>query len=231
MISTIRLTEVFVEMADTLVADFDLVDFLQELTDHAAAVSDADAVGLVLADQQGHLRFMAASNQAGKALELFQLQSEEGPCLDCFRTRMPVINADLRAAAELWPRFAPKASEAGFRSVHAFPMRLRDEVIGALNLFSARPLHFAADEVRVVQALAGIATIAILQQRGLSRAEVLTEQLQGALNSRILIEQAKGAVAQREHISPDEAFTRMRAQARAERRPLLEIAAEELGST
>jgi GAF domain-containing protein len=228
MISTARLTEVFVEMADSLVAGFDLVDFLHELTDHAASVSDADAVGIVLADQLGHLRFMAASNESGEALELFQLQTDEGPCLDCFRTRTPVVNADLAAATSLWPRFAPRASAAGFQSVHAFPMRLRDEVIGALNLFGARALHFADDEVRVVQALADVATIAILQQRGLSRAEELTEQLQGALNSRIVIEQAKGAVAQREGITPDEAFTRMRQQSRSERRRLLEIAAEEL---
>jgi GAF domain-containing protein len=228
MISTARLTEVFVEMADSLVAGFDIVDFLHELTDHVADVSNADAVGIVLADHLGNLRFMAASNESGKALELFQLQTDEGPCLDCFRTRAPIVNADLATAAALWPRFAPQASQAGFQSVHAFPMRLRDEVIGALNVFGAHALHFAEEEARVVQALADVATIAILQQRGLSRAEALTEQLQGALNSRILIEQAKGAVAQREQISPDEAFTRMRSRSRSQRRPLLEIAAEEL---
>ena len=131
MISTERLTKVFVEVADTLVANFDLVDFLHDLTDHAATASGADAVGIVLADHNGVLQFMAASNQPGEALELFQLQAEEGPCLDCFRSRAPVVNADLGHAREVWPHFAPRASEAGFHSVHAFPMRLREDVIGA----------------------------------------------------------------------------------------------------
>jgi GAF domain-containing protein len=230
MISTERLTEVFVQVADTLVANFDLVDFLHDLTDHAAGVSGADAAGIVLTDHNGHLQFMAASNDAGRALELFQLQAHEGPCLDCFRARTPVVNADLASASEQWPQFAPRATAAGFQSVHAFPMRLRDDAIGALNLFGARPLHFAADEVGVVQALADVATIAILQQRGLARAEILTEQLQGALNSRILIEQAKGALAQREQITPGEAFDRLRSKARSERRPLLEVASDVLAA-
>jgi GAF domain-containing protein len=228
MISTLRLTEAFVEAADTLVADFDLVDFLHDLTDHAAAVSGADAVGLVLGDQRGVLEFMAASNDSGEALELFQLQAEEGPCLDCFRSHEPVINADLGSAEDLWPTFAPRARAAGFQSVHAFPMRLRSEVIGALNMFSTTRLHFEAEEVRVVQSLADVATIAILQQRGIARAEALTEQLQGALNSRIVIEQAKGAVAQRDGITVDEAFAQMRNQARSEHRRLLDVANEAL---
>jgi GAF domain-containing protein len=228
MISTLRLTEAFVEAADTLVADFDLVDFLHDLTDHAAAVSGADAVGLVLGDQRGVLEFMAASNDSGEALELFQLQAEEGPCLDCFRTHEPVVNADLGNAEDLWPTFAPRARAAGFQSVHAFPMRLRSEVIGALNMFSTTRLHFEAEEVRVVQSLADVATIAILQQRGIARAEALTEQLQGALNSRIVIEQAKGAVAQRDGITVDEAFAQMRRQARSEGRRLLDVARETL---
>jgi len=228
MISTLRLTEAFVEAADTLVADFDLVDFLHDLTDHAAAVSGADAVGLVLGDQRGVLEFMAASNDSGEALELFQLQAEEGPCLDCFRTHEPVINADLGNAEDLWPTFAPRARAAGFQSVHAFPMRLRSEVIGALNMFSTTRLNFETEEVRVVQSLADVATIAILQQRGIARAEALTEQLQGALNSRIVIEQAKGAVAQRDGITVDEAFAQMRRQARSEGRRLLDVAGEAL---
>jgi GAF domain-containing protein len=228
MISTQQLTEVFVDVADTLVADFDLIDFLHDLADHAAAISGADAVGLVLADERGELQFMAASNDPGKALELFQLQAKEGPCLDCFNRREPVVNADLGSAEGIWPTFAPRASAAGFQSVHAFPMRLRDEAIGALNLFSTSSLRFETDEVRVVQSLADVATIAILQQRVIARSEALTEQLQGALNSRVVIEQAKGAVSQRDGITPEEAFVRLRRRARAERRRLLDIAAEAL---
>jgi GAF domain-containing protein len=224
MISTSRLADVFVEVADTLVDDFDVVDFLTQLTDHAAEVSGADAVGLVLADAHGVLQFMAASNEAGRALELFQLQHAEGPCLDAFRTRQPVVNQDLGNAAELWPTFAPLARSAGFESVHAFPMRLRDQVIGALNIFGRSAVTFAPDEVRVVQSLADVATIAILQERNVAQAEVLTAQLQGALNSRIVIEQAKGALSQIEGVSTDEAFRRLRERARNSRSRLVDVA-------
>ena len=157
MISTSRLADVFVEVADTLVDDFDLVDFLDNLTEHVVAVSGADAVGIVLADVHGALQFMAASNDAGRALELFQIQSSEGPCQDAYRSGEPVLNLDLGNASDLWPEFAPRAQEAGFRSVHAFPMRLRAETIGALNIFGRTPVNFAEDDVRIVQSLADIA--------------------------------------------------------------------------
>jgi GAF domain-containing protein len=231
MISTERLTDLFVEVADTLVTDFDLVDFLHNLTHHAAAVSGADAVGLLLADQQAKLRFMAASNDTGEMLELFQLQNAEGPCLDCFSTGQAVINADLANAQARWPLFAPAAAAAGFRSVHAFPLRLRQETIGALNLFSRDDPAFADQEIAVVQALADIATIALLQERSIARADALTEQLQGALNSRIIIEQAKGALAQMEGTTPDDAFHLMRSNARSTGRRLIDIAREVVDGT
>jgi len=228
MISAPDLSEFFVRVADTLVDDFDVVDFLDNLTSQAATVSGAAAVGLVLSDHHGRVRFMAASNESGKMLELLQIQNEEGPCLDCLTTGTPVVNADLAHAADRWPRFAPRALEAGFQSVHAFPMRLRSEVIGALNLFGTQDAHFEADDVRVVQALADVATIGILQERSLSRAETLTEQLQGALNSRVVVEQAKGALAYADGITTGEAFNQMRARARSERRLLLDVAKDVL---
>ena len=224
MISTARLADVFVEVADTLVDDFDLVDFLDQLTDHVAEISGADAVGLVLADAHGQLQFMSASNEAGKALELLQLQHEEGPCLDAFMHREPVVNRDLGNAHTLWPTFAPRARSAGFGSVHAFPMRLRTEVIGALNLFGRSSVVFSADEARIVQGLADVATIAILQERSIEQAELLTAQLQGALNSRIVIEQAKGALSRIEGVSVDEAFAMLRRRARSERIRLVDVA-------
>ncbi|MCW2756960.1 MAG: transcriptional regulator, partial [Nocardioidaceae bacterium] len=152
MISSGRLSDVFVEVADTLVADFDVIDFLHNLTEHAAAVSGAGAVGILIADQQGELQFMAASNPTGELLERAQLESAEGPCVDSFRTRQAVVNADLANAQERWPVFAPRAVAAGFQSVHAFPMRLRDQAIGALNLFGSADTVFEPDDVGVVQA-------------------------------------------------------------------------------
>jgi GAF domain-containing protein len=224
MISTERLADLFVDVADTLVDDFDVVDFLVTLCEHATLVSSADAVGIVLTDHHGQLRFMASSNESGRELELFQLQSEEGPCLDCVRTKEPVVNADLAGAGDLWPSFAQLAIGAGFQAVHAFPMRLREEVIGALNLFSVERMRLDSQEARVVQSLADVATIAILQERSIARAEALTEQLQGALNSRIVIEQAKGALARIEGISVDEAFEVLRGRARSQRRRLVDVA-------
>ena len=225
MISTERLSDLFVEVADTLVADFDLVDFLITLCEHASLVSGADAVGIVLADHRGELRFMASSNEAGRQLELVQLRSGQGPCIDCVRTKEPVVSVDLAAARDTWPDFAPTALDMGFWSVHAVPMRLREQAIGALNLFSIARMPLEPQEVRVVQSLADVATIGILQERSIARAEALTEQLQGALNSRIVIEQAKGALSRIENISVDEAFELMRRRARSERRRLSEVAA------
>ncbi|MDP1878695.1 MAG: GAF and ANTAR domain-containing protein [Actinomycetota bacterium] len=209
-----RVAEMFVEFADTLVAEFDLVEFLQMVTVRASEVVGAAEVGLLLADPQGELQFMAASDERSELLELFQVQSNEGPCQDCFRQAAPVINADLREASARWPLFAPRAVAAGFRSVHAFPMRLRDEVIGALNLFGTEAGRMEPADVLTVQALADVATIGLLQERAVHRGEILTEQLQGALSSRVIIEQAKGAIAQMRGCSVDEAFTLLRGHCR-----------------
>ncbi len=220
MISTDDLSDVFVEVADTLVDDFDLVDFLHNLSERAARICDALAVGILLADSQGKLQYMAASTEQARLVELFQLQTNEGPCYDCFTMREPVINTNLSTAAGRWPHFAPRAIDAGFGSVHAIPMRLRNEVIGTLNIFGGESGRFDEGDVRVVQALADVATIAILQERSVQRAETLTEQLQGALNSRVIVEQAKGVLSARRGISPEQAFTLMRDHARQHRQRL-----------
>ena len=226
MISAQRLSRVFVEVADTLVADFDLIEFLHKLTEHTAAVSDAASVGLMLADEGGDLHYMAASTESARHLELFQLQHDEGPCLDCFRTGESVTIADLSEADSRWPAFAAMAREAGIRSMHGFPMRLRNRVIGALNVFDEDPMPFRPEDIKVVQALADVATIAIMQERAISRAETLTEQLQGALNSRIVIEQAKGMIAHRHGVDVDTAFDRLRAHARRSQLRLADLARE-----
>jgi hypothetical protein len=167
---------------------------------------------------------MAASDERTELLELFQVQSHEGPCQDCFRLAAPVVNADLREASERWPQFAPRAVAAGFRSVHAFPMRLRQDVIGALNLFGTDVGRMEPGDVRTVQALADVATIGLLQERAVRRGEVLTEQLQGALNSRVIIEQAKGAIAQMRGCSVDEAFNLLRGHCRNHNLRLSDVA-------
>jgi GAF domain-containing protein len=224
-VSAERLATIFVEFADTLVDEFDLIEFLHMLTDRTADLVGAAAVGVVLADSGGRLELVAGSNENVKLLELFQLQTHEGPCLEAFRTGHPVINVKLNEATPRWPRFAPRATATGFQSVHAFPMRLRSKTIGALNVFGATEGgDFDGADVPIVQALADVAAIALLQERAIHRGEVLTEQLQGALNSRIVIEQAKGAVAQALQISVDEAFARIRNYARGNNKRLTDVA-------
>jgi transcriptional regulator with GAF, ATPase, and Fis domain len=219
-----QLADAFVELADTMVADFDVIDFLHLLTERSVQLLDASAAGVLLADPRGELRVVAASTEAARVLELFQLQNDQGPCLDCFRTGQPVAAADLTAAGQIWPQFAGAAREAGFGAVQALPMRLRAQVIGALNLFQATPGGLGHEDVRVGQALADVATIGLLQERGTRRSETLNEQLQGALNSRVVIEQAKGKLAERAGLDMNEAFTTLRAYARGHNLRLSDLA-------
>src|SRR5688500_18087565 len=208
------LARTFVELADTLVADFDVVELLTLLTDRCVDVLDVGVAGLMLAAPGSDLRLMASSSEAMRVLELFELQSQEGPCLDAYRTGLPVENRDLSTANGRWPRFAAEALAAGFHSVQALPMRLRGVVVGALNLFHVEPGEMRQADIEAAQALADVATIAVLQHRATLEAQVLNDQLNHALNSRIVIEQAKGMVAERRSLDMEEAFTALRNHAR-----------------
>ena len=217
------LSETFVELTDTMVADFDIIDFLHVLTRRSVELLNVSAAGLLLADPRGELRVVAASSEAARLLELFQLQSDQGPCLDCFRSGQPVSATDL-GADQRWPRFADAAGQAGFSAVQALPMRLRDQVIGALNLFRGTVGDFDAGTVQVGQALADVATISLLHERSMRRRDTLNEQLQTALNSRVVIEQAKGKLAERLGVDVDQAFTLLRDQARNRNQRLSDLA-------
>ena len=218
------LSETFVELTDTMVADFDVIDFLQVLTDRSVQLLEVSAVGLLLADPRGELRVVAASSEAARLLELFQLQNDQGPCLDCFRSGQPVHAADMTSAAVRWPRFAPAAQQAGFAAVQALPMRLREQVIGALNLFRATPGGFDPAGIRIGQALADVATISLLQERSMRHSDTINEQLQTALNSRVVIEQAKGKLAERHGLDMNDAFSVLREHARTRNLRLSELA-------
>jgi GAF domain-containing protein len=220
------LARTLVELADTLVADFDVVDLLTRLADRCVDVLDVGASGLMLAAPDGGLRVMASSSETMRVLELFEVQAQEGPCLDCYRTGGPVVMEDLEAANGRWPRFSTEALAAGFRSVHALPMRLRGTVIGALNLFHVEPGAMRSADVDAAQAFADIATIAILQHRAALDAQALNEQLDHALNSRIVIEQAKGMVAEHEGVDVGQAFLRLRSHARNHNLRLADVAAD-----
>jgi transcriptional regulator with GAF, ATPase, and Fis domain len=217
------LTEAFVSLADTLVTDYDVIDLLHRLCSDSVALLPVDAAGLMLSDQRDTLRVVSSSTEQAHLVELFQLQANEGPCLDCFRTSQQVVSTDLDHEVR-WPRFVARARQAGYRAVHALPLRLRSETIGGLNLFGSAPGALPGHALRVGQALADVATIGILQERAVRRQEVLAEQLQGALNSRVIIEQAKGMLAERGRIDLAQAFALLREQARSRQQRLSDLA-------
>jgi GAF domain-containing protein len=219
--------EVFVEVADTLVDDFDVLDMLQLLVDRSVELFETPAVGIMLTEGGDELRVVASSDEGAELLELFQLQNDEGPCLDCFRTGLPVLVPRLDTQETPWPRFTAAALAAGFATVVASPMRLRGQVVGTLNLFGTRDSPALGDVERsVAQSLADAATIAILQDRLGRHRDVVNQQMQAALNGRVALEQAKGVLSALLDISPAEAFEQLRSYARSNRRPLTDVAEE-----
>ncbi|AZM48895.1 transcriptional regulator [Streptomyces sp. WAC 06738] len=222
------LAAAFVDLADTLDSDFDVEQHARRLALHCAELVDVSAAGVVLAADDGGAFTASASDERAHALEEAEAEWGEGPAVDCLRTARPmpaVPLAHARARAD-WPRFTGRALELGFALVASAPMQARGTTVGALNLFRDRPGTLHAAQLRLGQALAGVATLGILQQRALARQTAVAAQLQTALNSRIVIEQAKGALAQRRSIAVDEAFRLLRGHARNNRRPLAEVARE-----
>lgn len=219
-----RVTRAFVELADTLVDDYDVVELMHMLVESCVSLLGASAAGILLADPKGGLRVMAASSEQSRLLEIFQLQADEGPCLECYASGSVVVVADVAEEAQRWPRFSVAAQAEGFRSVSAVPMRHRTDTIGTLNLFREIPGRDSPDDLSLAQALADVATVGILHERVLRRTEVLAEQLQTALESRVVIEQAKGVLAERLQIGLDDAFVRLRSYARSTNVHLAEAA-------
>jgi GAF domain-containing protein len=226
-----RLTQIFVELADTLVDEFDALDFLHTLTDRSVELLNADAAGVILSDQRGHLQVVASTSNRAQDLELFELQSDEGPCLDCFNTGRVVANVELSMARQRWPHFSDAFVRAGYQSAHAVPLRLRSQVIGAMNLFCVDQTTLSDQDLALGQALADVATIGLLQERAVRQSDLVSEQLQTALNSRVLIEQAKGVLLARTGVGVDEAFRLMREHSRRSHQPLREVAAAVIDGT
>jgi GAF domain-containing protein len=213
-----------VELADSLVDDFDVIEVLTLLSNRCVDAIDVDAAGVLLVAPEGDLQYIASSSESMKVLELFQIQANEGPCVDCYHGGTAIINHSLGTSEDLWPQFSPRAMAHGFKSVHCLPMRLRGQTVGALNLFSVTEGALHEDDIVVAQGLADVATIAILQYRTALNAQTLNDQLSNALNSRIIIEQAKGKISQATNCDMTDAFARLRAHSRNHNELLTEIA-------
>jgi GAF domain-containing protein len=219
------LARVFVRLADTLVDEFDIVEFLHGLSADSVAVLDAEAAGVMLADPNGRLRVLASSEERMRILELFEIQGAQGPCLDAFGSGH-TVQASAAEGRTRWPQFAAQASEAGFRVMCAVPLQVRSTVIGALNLFRGTDELFSGPELEIAQAMAEIAAIGLIQERVLRERSLVAAQLEAALRSRIVIEQAKGMLAEYLAVTVDEAFELLRGYARAHNLKLTAVAAD-----
>ena len=219
-----QLAHAFVGLADTLVADYDVIELAQQLIDNSMMLLPIAAAGIVLADIQGDLRVFASSSEHTRLLELLQVEADVGPCLLAYRTGKAVLVDDLNVDPQRWPAFAERAAEYDYRSVSALPLRLRDERVGALNLFRAEAGALSPTDVAIGQALADVAAIGILHQRILTHSEVVNQQLQSALNTRVIIEQAKGVLAERGSVDMDGAFGLLRSHARGTHQRLADLA-------
>ena len=214
----------FVELADTLVEGYDPLEFLHHLAERCVAVLGIAEAGLVLVDARGQLQALASSSERMHLVELLEVQHEDGPCLDCWRSGEAVAEDHLASATGRWPHFAPAALEAGFASAYAVPMRLRDERLGALNLFANETSGLADTDQALAQAMADVATIGILRERFIARRERVTGQLQVAFHTRVVLEQAKGVVAEAAKVDMDQAFSLLRGYARHHNLLLAEVA-------
>lgn len=219
-----NLAETFVELADTLVADFDPVEFMHLLATRCVDTLAVDAAGILLADDHRELQVVGASSDAARLVELFELQDQRGPCMECYLTSAPVTVAGFADQPQRWPEFSSAALDAGFGAVHALPLRLRAQTVGALNLFTVKSGVLDESTIRVAQAMADVATIGLLQAQIITRRDLLANQLQHALQSRVLIEQAKGVLAERLSIGMSQAFEALRRYSRSRNQNLSAVA-------
>lgn len=226
-----KIVSTFVTLADSLVVGFDVIELLQTLVDTCTEVLEVSAAGLMLADDEGNLGVVASTSEAGHLVDLIQLSSGTGPCVDSYRTGAVVSVADIAEIRDQWPTFIDTALDQGFHAVHAVPLRLRTEVIGTMNLFSTQPGILDDENAALAQGLADVATIAILQERALREHNIAREQLQGALTSRIVIEQAKGVISQLRNVDMDEAFALLRQYARSNHLQIREVSEKVVART
>mgnify|MGYP002737256507 CR=1 FL=1 len=227
------LAERLVALADTLVTDFDVIELLTTLSDSCVELLHVDAAGIMVAEPDGDLQVMASSSDEMRMLELYQIQKQEGPCLESFQAEAPVLNQNLDSTADQrWPNFAPEARARGFAVVHALPMRRpHGSPIGALNLFDTEAREIQPDDVAAAQAMANVATIALFQHRAALEAQLVNGQLHHALDNRVVIEQAKGVLAERHGVDIEDALACLRNHARNHNLRLAALASDIVDGT
>jgi GAF domain-containing protein len=199
--------------AVVLPARYDLEAALGELTESVTAVLGLSGSGVTMAEE-GRLRFVTAVSQASGELERNQEEEQAGPCRDAYDTGAVVRVTDVRQESTRWPEFSAMAGRLSVAGVAGIPMRLDDQVIGALNLYSPEPREWTDEDIAVAAVLADVATSYVVNASKLRQQEQLSEQLQKALESRVVIEQAKGITAQQNSVTVDQAYQRMRRHAR-----------------
>jgi GAF domain-containing protein len=209
-----RVTAALIDLADTLVADFDPADFLYRVAEHCMNLLDIGDAGVMLAAGAGPLRLVASTSEDVRLVELFELDASEGPCFSAFHTSTPVDHPLTASPEPRWPHFSTRARHSGYASVYAAPILLRSQTIGVLNLFRRTPGSLSEADRALARALADATAISLLQQTTLDQHRTVQSQLQRALDTRTVIEQAKGFLAARLAIDPDTAFQRMRTHAR-----------------
>ncbi|MEU3464733.1 ANTAR domain-containing protein [Streptomyces sp. NPDC006733] len=212
-----RIARTFVELADTLVEDFDVIDFLHQMTVRCQELLDVTSAAVFLAHPGLQLHSPAPCDSAPDLQRVLEAACDQGPAVDAHRTALTVATHDVADATARWPQFAPLLQHAGYPQATAVPMRLRQDVIGSLLLLHTGNQPLNADDLALVQALADVATIGLIQARALREQHTVTAQLHTALQSRIVIEQAKGILAARSNITPNQAFEALRQHARHHR--------------
>jgi hypothetical protein len=228
----IRLLRTFAVLADTLTAEYEVVDLLQTLVDACREFLDITDAGILLADGDGRLEVLASTNERSELIELMQLAAGDGPCIECYRTGQPVSIPDVAADDDEWSRFREGAAAQNYGALHAFPMRLRELKIGSLNLFADASGELSETDRVTAQALADVATIGILHERATSPDQrEIDAQVQQAFESRAVIEQAKGVIAYQHRILVDDAFRLLRTYARSHQLTLVHVAQAVVGRT
>ncbi|MFD4629038.1 ANTAR domain-containing protein [Streptomyces sp. NPDC058284] len=226
-----RVSAALIDLADTLVADFDPADFLYRVTEHCMDLLDIGDAGVMLAAHDGPLRLVAASSERVRLVELFELDASEGPCFTAFHEAAAIDHTHLAGPTPRWPRFSAHAHRTGYHGVHATPIRLREETLGVLNLFRRTPGPLPPADRHLSRALADATAISLLQQTTLEQHRTIHAQLQQALDTRTVIEQAKGFLTARHPTDPDTAFQRLRAHARHHHLRLTDLARDIVDGT